>query len=138
MSKHTSVANYRYLSIIHLVPDGQFTTTSMCPVMGKQHAVPNPGGLCPWIYNHPLGKQLPVSFIGPEPYIKYPPKWPTIGGSEFGVVKILAQKFRFLPKFLPEKSFDIVKTNTTTSGMLYSVRFSSSRWLSTILFHPLV
>ena len=107
---------------VNFVPDGEFTTLSMCPVMGKQHAVPNPGSLCPWIYNHPLGKQLPISFIGPAPYVKYPtPENPNIGGSEFQVIKILAEKFRFLPKPIPEKAFDVVKTNTSTYGMLYSV-----------------
>ena len=87
----------------------------------------SPGGLCPWIYNHPLGKQIPISFIGPEPYIKYPtPANPNIGGSEFEVIKILATKFRFLPKPKPEKAFDVVKTNTSTYGMLYSVRISNT------------
>ena len=79
-------------------------------------------GLCPWILKHPIGKRIPISFIGPEPYIKYRP---TIGGSEFLVIKSLAQKFRFLPDFKPERSFDVTKKNGTTSGMVWSVRKQS-------------
>ena len=43
-------------------------------------------GLCPWIFDHPLGKQLPISFISPEPFIVYPSKEnPNLGGSELEV-----------------------------------------------------
>ena len=76
-------------------------------------------GLCPWILQHPIGKKIPISFIGPQPYIKYKP---TIGGSEFLVIKTLAQKFRFLPDFKPERSYDVTKKNGSTSGMVWSVR----------------
>ena len=46
-------------------------------------------GLCPWIFDHPLGKQLPISFISPEPFIVYPTKEnPNLGGSELQVEKL--------------------------------------------------
>ena len=85
--------------------DGDEKTTSICPVLGNIFAQVRPG-LCPWILQHPIGKKIPISFIGPQPYIKYKP---TIGGSEFLVIKSLAQKFRFLPDFKPERSFDVTK-----------------------------
>ena len=66
----------------------------------------------------PHGKVINISFIGTKPYITYNP----IGGSEFLIVKILANKFKFVPKFIPEKSFDIVNYNGSLSGMFHSVR----------------
>ena len=90
---------------------------SLCPVLGKEYPqVYN--GSCPWHLQSPFGKKLNTSFIGFEPYIKYRPK---LGGSEFEVITILAKKFKFLPHFIPEKSFDSVKINGTTSGMVYRV-----------------
>ena len=76
-------------------------------------------GLCPWILQHPVGKKITISFIGTQPYIKYRP---TIGGSEFLVIKMLAEKFRFLPDFKPERAFDVTKKNGSTYGMVWSVR----------------
>ena len=38
------------------------------------------------------------------------------------VIKILAKKIRFIPKLKPERAFDVVRTNTSVYGMLYSVR----------------
>ena len=37
------------------------------------------------------------------------------------MLKILAKKIRFLPKLKPERAFDVVRTNTSAYGMLYSV-----------------
>ena len=84
--------------------------------MGRIHAEPYIGP-CPKPLQNPSGKELKISFIGGEPYIKYNP----IGGSDFLVVKILAEKFGFIPKFMPERSYDIVKNNETTYGMLFRV-----------------
>ena len=91
---------------------------SLCPVLGKEYPRLH-DGLCPWHLQNILGKKLSISFIGLEPYIKYRP---TIGGSEFEVIKILAKKFKFLPHFIPEKSYDSVTINGTTSGMVFRVR----------------
>ena len=33
----------------------------------------------------------------------------------------MAKKIRFLPKLKPERAFDVVRTNTSAYGMLYSV-----------------
>ena len=67
----------------------------------------------------PYGKEINISFIGIPPYITYNP----IGGSEFVIVKILSEIFQFIPKFIPEKTFDTVEHNGTFSGMLHRVSF---------------
>ena len=74
-------------------------------------------GLCPRYTQNIRGKELTVSFIGPKPFITYNP----IGGSEFLVMKLLAKKFEFIPKFVPEKTFDTVVSNGTSYGMVYKV-----------------
>ena len=61
---------------------------------------------------------MPISFIGLTPFIKYNP----LGGSEFLVTQILAEKFGFLPKFVPERAFDVTTANGTTFGMVHRVR----------------
>ena len=67
---------------------------------------------------HPRGKTIPVSFIGIPPFIKLNP----LGGSELLVTQILAEKFGFLPKLIPERAFDVTKINGTTYGMVHRVR----------------
>ena len=74
--------------------------------------------MCPDHFQIPYRKVLNVSFIGVRPYIIYEP----IGGSDFLVVKILANKFRFKPEFIPEKAYDMVEHNGTSYGMLHRVR----------------
>ena len=66
----------------------------------------------------PQGKELKVSFIGITPFIKYGP----VGGSEFLLVNILAEKYNFFPKYIPEKRVDMVQKNGTFHGMFYRVR----------------
>ena len=66
----------------------------------------------------PYGKEINISFIGSKPYITKD----SIGGSEFLIVKMLAEKYKFIPKFIPERSFDNAKHNGTLSGMLHRVR----------------
>ena len=97
--------------------DGKVVNTSLCPTLGKKNAEPY-NGKCPKHLQSTNGKELKISFIGTKPYIFYNP----VGGSDFLVVKILAKKFRFSPKFIPERSYDMVRNNGTTYGMLYRVR----------------
>ena len=92
-------------------------TMSFCPVLGKEHPQIH-SGPCPWHLQSPLRKKLSISFIGLEPYIRYRP---TIGGSDFELIKILAKRYRFLPQFIPERSYDSIEINGTFSGMVYSV-----------------
>ena len=122
------IVSIKYMSFA----DGKVANTSLCPTLGKNHAVPYIGP-CPKHLGNPYGKELKISFIGGKPYISYNP----VGGSDFLVVKILAKKFRFSPKFIPERSYDIVINNKTTYGMLYQVRTKDknpSLQSSTIVF----
>ena len=90
--------------------------TSICPVLGQVHAQIFEG-LCPRDTQNPLGKYLQISFIGSAPFVVYDP----IGGSEFLILGLLAKKFQFIPKFVPEQSYDIVHYNGTTYGMTHTV-----------------
>ena len=96
--------------------DGRVTTTSLCPILGKRYAqIFN--GACPKDSQNPSGKLLNISFIGPPPMITYKP----VGGSDFLLIQLLAEKFRFIPKFVQEKFKNMVKNNGTYHGMVYSV-----------------
>ena len=106
-----------YAIALYLI-DGKNAITCLCPVLGKRHAQTY-NGLCPHHTQTPYGKELKISFIGVGPYINYDP----IGGSEFLIVKILAEKFKFRSKFIPERAYDMVEQKGTFYGMLHSVRF---------------
>ena len=96
--------------------DGSGVMTSLCPKLGKMYAEEFKGA-CPPHMQDPLRKTLNISFIGVPPYVMYNP----LGGSEFLVVKILAKKFSFIPKFIHAKSTDPYG-NKTNSSMLHQVR----------------
>ena len=83
--------------------------TSLCPVLGQTHGQMYKGK-CPGHLVTPYGRELKISFVGTKPYISFNP----IGGSEFLVVKVLAEKFKFKPLFIP---------NDTFYGMDHMVRF---------------
>ena len=99
-------------------------TTSLCPTLGKTHAeVFN--GSCPLSLESPQGKELKVSFIGTSPYITFNRSLlasRAFGGSEVDLIHIFAQKFKFTPKFIPERSFDPVQVRGKTYGMFHQVR----------------
>ena len=97
--------------------DGKSKRTWLCPTLGKTHAVLH-NRLCPKELGNPYKKELKISYIGASPFISYSP----VGGSDFLVVNMLAEKFKFIPKFIPERSYDLVSSNGTTYGMLYRVR----------------
>ena len=91
---------------------------SLCPVLGKQYAELR-NGTCPWHLQHPIGKSLPISFIGTYPFITYNP----IGGRDLKVIAELAKKFRFLPNFIPMTSFG---DGIDRLGMTHHVRHKYS------------
>ena len=76
-------------------------------------------GSCPSHFQEPFGKTLKISFIGIPPYISYNP----LGGSEFIVTKIIAEKFRFIPKFIPVKSIDDFEYQVRNCKSLYLYQF---------------
>ena len=102
----------------HLDEDKEKETTFLCPVLGQTYAEISQGECSPDL-QQPRGKSLPISFIGLPPYIKYNP----VGGSEFLLTQILAKKFGFLPKFVPERAFDVTKENGSLFGMVHRVWF---------------
>ena len=109
---------YSSLVVKHTVrTDGRQKTTSLCPVLGRAYGQKY-NEPCPLHLQLPYGKQLKVSFIGTKPYIDYDP----LGGIDFLIVNMLAEKFKFQPKYIPERAYDIVKENGTIYGMLHSVR----------------
>lgn len=87
--------------------DGKSKIISLCPTLGQMY-VKLQTGICPSTCQSPVGKVLPVSFIGPFPYIKYTKP---IGGSDFMVMKIFALKFGFRPTFHPERSYPAMIIN---------------------------
>ena len=90
--------------------------TSLCPTLGKVYAVEYEG-ICPLHLQEPFGKQLNIAFIGGPPFITYKP----IGGSDFIVTKLLANKFQFIPMYTPARSWEIVQKNHTSFGMVHLV-----------------
>ena len=76
-------------------------TRSLCPALGKTYATIHEG-TCPKHLQHPYQKELPISFIGLPPYIKYSP----FGGSDPHTLSIMAKKFGFRPKYIPARSVD--------------------------------
>ena len=74
-------------------------------------------GACPKQLQIPFGKHIKVSFIGVIPFINYEP----IGGSDFEVMKLLAKKHRFFPKFIPERAAEALLPNGTKYGLIHSV-----------------
>ena len=102
--------------------------TSLCPILGETHAQIF-HGMCPRNAQSLQGKELKVSFIGPEPFVTYNP----VGGSDFLVIKLLAKKFGFFPQFVPEISMDVVKSNGTSYGMVYKVG-ETYLFITTFLF----
>ena len=79
---------------------GEQIVTSLCPTLGKRYAQTYEG-LCPKSIKDPAGKTLRISFIGPPPHITYNP----IGGSDFLIISLLADKLQLSPTFVPEQSY---------------------------------
>ena len=117
----TSVTNVNQvfpISFFNKLP-GENALTSLCPTLGHRYAQIY-DGQCPKDAQNPAGKSLQISFIGPLPHITYQP----IGGSDFLIIGMLADKLKFLPKFVPEQSFDIVHLDGKTFGKVHAVGIS--------------
>ena len=61
---------------------------------------------------------MKISFIGESPYIVPNP----LGGSEIDLTQIFAQKFKFIPKFILEKSFGMFHRVRSTSTSLINIK----------------
>ena len=85
---------------------------SLCPALGAKYAAIHKGS-CPLHLQQPNQKELPISFIGLPPYIKYSP----FGGSDPQIVGIMAKNFGFKPKYVPAESVD--------QGMVHQVNYKN-------------
>ena len=80
--------------------------TSLCPTLGKKYAQIHEG-TCPVHLQKPANKMLPILFFGAYPFVKWPEDYGEniFGGSEFLVMKTLANKHKFTPKFHRAKNY---------------------------------
>ena len=92
---------------------------SLCPALGEPYAELY-YGMCPKLLQSPFKKNFDVTFVGTEPFIDsddFEIVHDSIDlyvGSEFAVMKIFAEKFKFFPNFIHEtESFD---------GMMHKVK----------------
>ena len=79
--------------------------TSLCPILGKQHALTLPN-MCPIYFQHPFGKELPISIMGMSPYVIKNEKNDIIDGAELQIINIFANKFYFKPMLTPAPTSD--------------------------------
>ena len=85
--------------------------------MGKRYAQLTNGD-CPKHAQELHGKEINITWAGTPPFIS----WRRPGyGSDFLIVKLLAEKFGFTTNFLREHIVDIEISNGTYAGMLYRV-----------------
>ena len=92
--------------------------------MGKKYAMVV-HGMCPSSLQSPLGKDLPVSFMGSPPYIFSNKKEELVGGTDLEILNIYAKKFEFTPRLRKEPVFDIKEINGTKRGLVGSVRIDT-------------
>ena len=74
---------------------------SLCLVLGERHAL-IVTGLCKEKFQNPMRKKINISFY-------YAPFWstnPPLGGSDFLLIKLLARKSGFIPKFIHERNIE--------------------------------
>ena len=91
-------------------PTDESVIHSLCPALGKRHALVFKG-LCPFHIQNPLGKELNVMFYLNPPYSAPSP----VGGvgSDFLVMHLLARKFGFLPRFIYETNITAMEYNVS-------------------------
>ena len=98
--------------------------TSLCPVLGKRY-VQAFKVKCPKHVNQLHGKSLNISFFGQEPFItqsKQSINYNAIGGSDFLIMELMANKFQFTATYIPEESYYEISSHGQSSGLAYRVR----------------
>ena len=105
-----------YMYFVLLSDIDEHIITSICPTLGQRYAQIY-DSFCPKDAQYPAGKSLKISFIGHPPHIIYEP----IGGSDFLIMGLLADKLKFVPEYVQEQSTDIVHFNGKTLGMVHAV-----------------
>ena len=81
------------------------TVTSLCPALTKKYSV-LVSGMCPSDLQNPRGKVIPISVIGVYPYVVYGEEKEWVGGTEFQVIDIYAEKFGFTPELIRATGYD--------------------------------
>ena len=84
---------------------GLLILRSLCPSLGEKYSVIN-SGMCPSDLQNPNGKEMPVAVIGVTPHILYNKEKEIIGGAEFPIIDVYAEKFNFTPSFIRAPSYD--------------------------------
>ena len=81
------------------------TITSLCPTLGKRHSVLK-SGMCPGTLQNPNGKEIPVSIVGPYPYMTYNARNGRIGGAAVDIIEVYAKKLNFRTKITKVPTYD--------------------------------
>ena len=106
---------YKHNKCLYFITDGN-AVHSLCPSLGHRHAQLLKD-ICPWNLQNPFGKEINISFRLSPPFFTHPP----LGGSDFLIIKMLARKYGFIPRFIPEISYDNVQSNGSIYGLIHSV-----------------
>ena len=79
--------------------------TSLCPALTNKYSV-LVSGMCPSDLQNPHGKVIPISVIGVYPYVVYGKDKEWVGGTEFQVIDVYAEKFGFTPDLKRATGYD--------------------------------
>ena len=79
--------------------------TSLCPALTKRYSVLI-SGMCPPDLQNPRGKVIPISVVGVYPYVVYGKEKEWVGGVEFQVIDVYAEKFGFTPELKRATGYD--------------------------------
>ena len=63
-------------------------------------------GMCPSDLQNPRGKVIPISVVGAYPYVVYGKDKEWVGGVEFQVIDVYAEKFGFTPDLKRATGYD--------------------------------
>ena len=81
---------------------------SLCPVLGKRHGQAFTGS-CPQHLQNSFSKEFNVSFSLTPPY-SMPSPVGGVSGSDFQIIKLLARKSGFIPRFIYEARSEITNS----------------------------
>ena len=79
--------------------------TSLCPALAKKYPV-LVSGMCPQDLQNPHGKVIPISVFGGYPHVVYGRDKEWVGGTEFQVIDVYAEKFGFTPELIKATGYD--------------------------------
>ena len=71
---------------------------------------------CPQNAENTLGKEIPVSFYGANPFIYFNP----LSGSDFNVANLLSKKYELKMKFIPAKPTTALVQRVSSTNQIKS------------------